>query len=381
MKFIHIADTHLGLAAFNKLDATGMNLRERLIYENFLAAIKQILKERPDAVVHAGDLFHTVKPKTRAYTTVLAALDLLQEAGVPLIVIAGNHSMAKTRYTESPFAVLEYHGAMVHAAYRYRYESIEVGDATFHLIPNMLEASDYRKAFDGIERRPSTANVLVTHGLASMLKEHRLHTVAEHEIDAAMISDDFDYIALGHYHGQVQIAENAWYSGSIEHCTYGERKDVKGALFVDTSTGRAEHLDLQKTPMLDLGTIACADLSAEEVADVVAKRVESVREEHAMCELTLDGMRRETQRQLGRRALAGIGGHLLDLRLRVVAPEEDRRRFSGDDLIGIDYVDEFGRFVQGKNLPKQQEEYVLRMGGEALKRAIIRHTEADDAPA
>lgn len=381
MKFIHIADTHLGLAAFNKLDSTGMNLRERLIYENFLAAVRQILKERPDVVVHAGDLFHTVKPKTRAYTTVLEALDLLQDAGVPLVVIAGNHSMAKTRYTESPFAVLAYHGAEIHAAYRYRYEAVEAGDTTFHLIPNMLEASDYRRAFDGIERRSSTANVLVTHGLASMLKEHRLHTVAEHEIDAAMIADDFDYIALGHYHGQVQIADNAWYSGSIEHCTYGERKDVKGGLVVDTATGSVKHLDLQKTPMLDLGTIRCADLSAEEVADAVAEKIEGVREEHAMCELTLDGMRRETQRQLGRRALAGIAGRLLDLRLRVVAPEEDSRRFSGDDLIGIDYVDEFGRFVQGKNLPKRQEEYVLRMGGEALKRAILRHAEADDAPA
>jgi len=381
MKFIHIADTHLGLAAFNKLDATGMNLRERLIYENFLAGIERIIQERPDAVVHAGDLFHTVKPKTRAYTTVLAALDLLQDAGVPLIVIAGNHSMAKTRYTESPFAVLEYHGAEVHAAYRYRYETVEVGDATFHLIPNMLEAADYRRAFDGIERRSGTANVLVTHGLASMLKEHRLHTVAEHEIDAAMIAEEFDYIALGHYHGQVQIADNAWYSGSIEHCTYGERKDRKGALVVDTATGGVEHLDLQKTPMLDLGTIACADLSPEEIADAVAGRVEGVREEHAMCELTLDGMRRESQRQLGRRALAGCAGRLLDLRLRVVAQEEDRRRFAGDDLIGVDYVGEFGRFVQGKNLPKEAEDYVLKAGGEALRRAILRHAEGDDAPA
>ena len=108
MKFIHIADTHLGLAAFNKLDATGMNLRERLIYENFLAGIERIIQERPDAVVHAGDLFHTVKPKTRAYTTVLAALDLLQDDGVPPIVIAGNHSMAKP---DTPNRVTRYWSA------------------------------------------------------------------------------------------------------------------------------------------------------------------------------------------------------------------------------------------------------------------------------
>jgi DNA repair exonuclease SbcCD nuclease subunit len=31
----------------------------------------------------AGDLFDTVKPRTRAYTTVLEALDQLHTAGIP----------------------------------------------------------------------------------------------------------------------------------------------------------------------------------------------------------------------------------------------------------------------------------------------------------
>jgi len=67
MKFIPIADTHLGLAAFNRLDpATGMNLREKQIYDTILRAIDRIIAEKPDALVHAGDLFDTVKPKTRA---------------------------------------------------------------------------------------------------------------------------------------------------------------------------------------------------------------------------------------------------------------------------------------------------------------------------
>ncbi len=81
MKLIHIADTHLGLAAFNRLDPeSGMNLREKQIYDNFLSAIDVIIKQKPDVLVHAGDLFDQVKPKTRAYTTVLEALDRLSAA-------------------------------------------------------------------------------------------------------------------------------------------------------------------------------------------------------------------------------------------------------------------------------------------------------------
>jgi len=67
MKLIHIADTHLGLTAFNRLDPeSGMNLREKQVYDNFLEAIDEIIRQKPDALVHAGDLFDTVKPKTKA---------------------------------------------------------------------------------------------------------------------------------------------------------------------------------------------------------------------------------------------------------------------------------------------------------------------------
>jgi DNA repair exonuclease SbcCD nuclease subunit len=144
MKLVHIADTHLGLATSNKLDSDGMNLREKLIYENFLAAIDRIIRLKPDVIVHAGDLFDHVKPKTRSYTTVLEAFERLQASGIPFIVIAGNHSIAKTRYTLSPFSVLEYHATDLHVAYQYRYKRVELGETIFHLIPNMLRAEEGR---------------------------------------------------------------------------------------------------------------------------------------------------------------------------------------------------------------------------------------------
>jgi exonuclease SbcD len=83
MHLIHIADTHLGLAAFNRLDPeSGMNLREKQVYDNFLSAIDAIIKEKPDVLVHTGDLFDVVKPRTRAYTTVLEALERLHAADI-----------------------------------------------------------------------------------------------------------------------------------------------------------------------------------------------------------------------------------------------------------------------------------------------------------
>jgi DNA repair exonuclease SbcCD nuclease subunit len=61
-------DTHPGLSAFNRLNLeSGMNLREKQIYDNFLSAVDKIIEAEPDVLVRAGDLFDTVKPKTREY--------------------------------------------------------------------------------------------------------------------------------------------------------------------------------------------------------------------------------------------------------------------------------------------------------------------------
>jgi exonuclease SbcD len=382
MRIVHIADTHLGLAAFNRIDPeSGMNMRERLIYENFLEAIEVIIRQRPDAIVHAGDLFDRVKPKTRAYTTVLEALERLGEEGIPFVVIAGNHSMPKTRYTSSPLEVLEYHQAEVHAAYRYRYEPVELGDTVFHLIPNMLRAGDYVEAYHEIDLSPDHHNVLVTHGLVSTLNDFRLRTVAEHELQADMLSSGFDYIALGHFHGQRQVADNAWYSGSLEYCTYGELPDVKGGLVVDTGSGRVEHLDLPHTPMMDMGTIRCEGLGAAEVSETIAQKIERFPEgfDTAMCQLTLEGIARETVSAIDRRTLSEFKRRVLDLKVRIRMADEQANVLEEKDLRTVDYIGEFESFVAGKHLDAPVRDFVVNKGTAVLRTVIERHQEEQDA--
>ncbi len=380
MQFVHIADTHLGLSAFNRLDPdTGTNLRERLVYDNFLASVDRLIALKPGAVVHAGDLFHQVKPKTRAYTVVLEALNRLHESGIPLVAIAGNHSMVKTRHTTSPFEVLEYHAADIHAAYRYAYRRVEIDDVCFHLIPNMLQAADYRRAFEEIEFSRSSANVLVVHGLASILSDKRLHSVAEHEIDSTMLSDRFDYIALGHFHGQVQVADNTWYSGSLEYCNYGEIGDRKGGLLVDPTSRRVKHLPLPHTPMTDLGTIVCDGRSVVEIGREIEGRVQRLEDSLLMCQITLDRIPRGTLREIDPRVLQEARARVLDLRLRAVLPDESASRFETQDLVGIDYLQEFEKYLRRQPFPPARMDYMLRKGREVLERAIARAREEEHA--
>jgi len=351
-----------------------MNLREKQIYDNFLSAIDTIIHQKPDALVHAGDLFDTVKPKTKAYTTVLEALERLSEAGIPVVIIAGNHSMTKTRYTASPYEVLTYHKSEIKAAYRFRYESTEIGDTVFHLIPNMLRPEDYRTEFEKIELSTKHHNVLVTHGLATQIRDKRLATVAEHELDSTILSDCFDYIALGHYHNQSQITDNAWYSGSPEFFSYGEINDTKGGLLVDTGSHRVRHLELPRTPMADLGTIACGGMHPREINDEVIARVEKAGlPPGSMAQVTLDGMSREHGKGIDMKNLASVREQLLDLKIRVRAGAEDAPVPLQQDIRMIDYLQEFDAFIGKQQLSAKQKAFALARGREILAQVMEEH--------
>ncbi|MEI6840831.1 MAG: metallophosphoesterase [Methanomicrobiales archaeon] len=378
MKIIHIADTHLGLAAFNRLDPeSGMNLREKLMYENFLSAIDRIVLEKPDVLIHAGDLFDTVKPKTRAYTTVLEALERLHAAGVPFVVIAGNHSMVKTRYTTSPFEVLAYHPSRITTAHSFVAKSVEIGDTVFHLVPNMLNVEDYRKAFDKLDISNSHHNVMVTHGLATTIQDKRLQTVGEHEIDTTMLSDAFDYIALGHYHSQCQVADNAWYSGSMEYITYGEIRDRKGGLFIDLDKGSVRPLALPHTPMIDLGTMDCRGIAPDALPGEVTMKIEAGDlPAHAMVRIVLDSDECGCARSFDQKALLPVRERLLDLKIHWAGVVGDTPVPVQQDLRAIDYISEFETFVKGKNLAQKDEDQVKTLGRETLLRVMAAHQEA-----
>ena len=66
VKLAHIADPHLGARQYHRLTSSGINQREADVAQAFRAAVDGVIAERPDVVVVAGDLFHTVRPTNAA---------------------------------------------------------------------------------------------------------------------------------------------------------------------------------------------------------------------------------------------------------------------------------------------------------------------------
>jgi DNA repair exonuclease SbcCD nuclease subunit len=378
LKIVHLADSHLGFSSYSRVDAKGRNLVEEMIYSGFLEAVERIIQLRPDAVVHAGDVFHHVRPRIRPLYVFKQALERLADAGIPVVVISGNHDAPKSYAAISPFYI--YEGMReVWIAHRYRYEPFEMDSHTFHCIPFCLDGEDYLDEFARIER--TGQDVLVMHGLVESLRNRKLHTVGEHELRESLLKREFEYIALGHFHGQAQIARNAWYSGSIEYFNFGEAEDTKGILLVDLDRGEVEQIEVRPRYMVDRPPLDCQGLSSEEIAERLLAMCQREEIEGKIVRINLKNVTRDAFRGIDQSRLAKLGAPALHLKIR--AEYSGERQLDEGPIDSLRLHEEFVRFMEGERdaIPQAIRGDVLSYGGEVLRRAVTAHnTEALDAP-
>lgn len=379
MKIIHLADSHLGFSSYSRLDEHGRNRIEEMVYSGFNEAIERIIELRPDAVVHSGDVFHHVRPKIRPLFVFQKGLLRLIEEGIPVIIISGNHDAPKSYSLTSPFRLFEDLKG-VHIAQRYEYERFEVGDHHFHCIPFCLEPKDYLTEFERINR--TGRDVLVMHGLVESLSNKRMRSVGEHELSDSLLKKDFDYIALGHFHGQAQISENAWYSGSLEYFNFGEAQDRKGMLEIDLETGRAESISVRPRYMIDHPAIDCGGLRSEEIAERLMELCQEDDLKDRMVRITLKNVNRAAYRSIDQTRLSLLGAASLYFKIKAefadvvehIERPVDRRTLHEEFSL---YLEE--ESLQ-KSVPQKIKDDVVAYGSEIMKKAVeARRKEALDA--
>ncbi|MDW5563054.1 MAG: exonuclease SbcCD subunit D [Methanomassiliicoccus sp.] len=264
MRIVHVADTHLGFSAYRRVceddgPYRGLNQREVDTYRSFETFVDRVLDLRPDAVLHSGDLFDTVRPSNRALSFALEQLVRLSEAGIPTVIIAGNHSTPRLRETGSAFRLFE-HLDHIYPVYRGAYERIVIGDLTVHAVPHS-EGEGFKEQLPLIERCPDTRyNVAMLHAGIVGFSEFRMNEFNEQLVESCFLKEDLDYIALGHYHQRYDVTRNASYAGSTEHFSFAEAGQPKGFVHLDLSSGRREFIELPVRPMVDLGPVDAHDL-------------------------------------------------------------------------------------------------------------------------
>jgi DNA repair protein SbcD/Mre11 len=259
MRVVHISDTHLGYSAYSKVDEeSGLNQREVDFYDAFERLVDKCLELKPDAVLHSGDLFDSVRPTNRAISFALEQLLRLSEARIPVVVIAGNHSTPRLRETGSVFKIFE-HLDHIHPVFREEYEVIELGNLVVHAIPH-CEGEKLASEASRLSPREGKWNVAMLHVGISSLQVFRMGEFNEQVLPASYLKPEFDYIALGHYHDFAEVTPNACYSGSSERLSFAEAGTAKGMIEVDLERRKRRFIEMPSRPMLDLGSIDAGDL-------------------------------------------------------------------------------------------------------------------------
>jgi DNA repair exonuclease SbcCD nuclease subunit len=295
MKILHLADTHLGYSAYRKTTEEGINQRENDIYQAFTQCIDYALTNKPDLILHAGDLFDSVRPTNRAITIALQQIMRLSKPQIPFIIISGNHETPRLRETGHIFRIFD-HLDHVYPIYQEKYETItlQVNNKTIviHAIPQCPTKNHFEKNLKKISIDASADyNLFMAHGAVTGITEFRMNEFNELLIPTKALSNDFDYIALGHYHTYTKLMENAFYSGSPERFSFAEANEKKGMIELKlTSNLKTTFIEIKTRPMIDTLPINCQQLSPEQIMNRVKDTINAIQPKEKILRITLDNL-------------------------------------------------------------------------------------------
>lgn len=298
MQFVHLSDSHLGYRQF------GIFEREQDLYDLFETTIDKIIELDVDFVIHSGDLFDQSRPSTNALLVFQRGLLKLNEAGIPVYAIAGNHDSVLRKNVKSPIALFEELGLNI----------IGIGEA-FDVDNVLICGMPY------VPKSQKKGMIAILEQLSKLAEDHEKSILVMHqgigkylpedayELELNELPENFNYYAFGHIHdffeedyGKGKLV----YPGSMEMYRLNDNFDEfgKGFCVVDISydvpsverisieiprkqlkiTIKYEELDeeleklkselesFDKKPMLDL-TIEGEDFESAEVYEVIKEAI------------------------------------------------------------------------------------------------------------
>ena len=371
MKILHVADTHLGYSAYRRVTEDGVNQREMDTYDAFKQFIDFALKSKPDLVIHAGDLFDSVRPTNRAITFAIHQILRLSKQEIPFVIIAGNHEHPKLKETGHIFSVLD-HIENVYPIYNASYETIpfeiDGNKITIHAIPQTTTKQEFNDNLKKLKPETNTDyNILLAHGGVKGIKEFSMNEFNELIIPTQYLKSNFDYVALGHYHKYVKVSENAFYSGSTECFTFSDAGEQKGFIELELKDGKIKHnfVPLKNRPMVDSGPINCSNLSLDEVMKCIKKTIKEIESPGKVFRIVLDSIPSHIYRGIDFSTIRAQSSEAVHYEIKANVIKEGGSKASETSKIDA-LANEFEVFLRGQSI--EEKETLLKLGLEYIQK-------------
>jgi DNA repair protein SbcD/Mre11 len=276
MRFLHTSDWHLG----RSLHRADLREAQATFLDHLVATVRA---EKVDAVLVAGDVYDRAVPPVDAVALCEDALVRLRQAGARVILISGNHDSARRLGFSSalidaagvhlrtrpsavadPVLLEDDHGPV--AVYGVPYLEPAFGLPGQEPIPARGHAAVGHAAVghaavlgraakliraDAASRGVTRTVVMAhgwVHGGAVSDSERDIRVGGVGDVPASLF-DGFNYVALGHLHGQQTIAGNMRYSGSPLPYSFSEAAHDKGSWLVEIGDGGKTRVERVPAPL------------------------------------------------------------------------------------------------------------------------------------
>ena len=260
MKFLHLADLHLG-KRLN--DVSFLEDQVRL-----LCQVEEIARsEQADAVLIAGDVYQKASPQSEAMAVFDQFITRLKNMGLRVFVISGNHDSAqRISYFSS---LLKNSGVYVSEAFDGRLQQVTLQDAYGEIVVSLLpflkpiqvrrffpdeRIETYQDAVQAVLRHSpvdaARRNVLVCHQFitGAETSDSEEKTVGGLDNIEAAVFADFDYVALGHIHKPQKCTRDTLrYAGSLMKYSFSEVTQKKSVTVVEM--GEKGKVDIHTVPL------------------------------------------------------------------------------------------------------------------------------------
>ncbi|MEW5821405.1 MAG: exonuclease SbcCD subunit D [Cyanobacteriota bacterium] len=258
VRFLHIADIHLGTNQYNSPD----NIRKKDFFYSFKDIIeKYALADKVDFVLIAGDLFDKSRIDPNTLNQALAVLKKLNDNNIPVFAIEGNHDsqissdsvswmqflgehkyihFLKSELSDNKISFNDYNeNNLSYGCYKLN-KNIRIigvqwlGANTANAIPQIA------KAIKALDDYPFT--ILMLHaGIEGYLAGYG--TLSKSSLEP--LKPYIDYLALGHIHKHYIYDNWAYNPGSLETCSIPEYFDPHGALIIEINNNTVTEVTLK----------------------------------------------------------------------------------------------------------------------------------------
>lgn len=268
MLIYHTSDWHLGRMLYGR---SLLPDQEHFLNQVFLPAAE---RERPAAVIIAGDVYDRQVASLEAIRLFDSALDRLVSLGCKVLAVSGNHDGAGRMAIMK--SALRRSGVYISTTLEEALEPVVLsdGDETVQVFlmpywdPAMVrdflgdeslrgETACMQALVDRMSPDPSLPQILVAHCFAagaSLSDSESVFVGGSGQVSPGVFAP-FDYVALGHLHGPQPVGEKARYSGSPLKYSVSEANQRKCFLRLNVSKDGIDCRPVDVTPLRDVRRI------------------------------------------------------------------------------------------------------------------------------